>query len=91
MIIRSTIESDCAGRMFYIHHSMGKKIKQYLPKYRTRLSEYDAEQLIKELEQDKTVQNIYLYKVIYRDGKISLLANPNVPIGPLECEDNKRE
>lgn len=89
MIIRSTIESDCDGRMFYIHHSMGKKIKQYLPKYRTRLSEYDAEQLVKELQQDTTIRDIYLYKVIYKDGKISLLANPNSPIGPLECEDRR--
>lgn len=88
MIIRSTIESDCEGRMFYIHQSMGKKIKQYIPKNRTRLSEYNAEQLIKELEKDPSVKTIYLYKIIYKDGKISLLANPNQPIGSIECEDN---
>lgn len=71
---------------------MGNKKKQYLPKYKTRLSEYDAEQLIKDLERDKTVKMIYLYKIIYKDGKISLFANPNVPIGPIECEDdNTRE
>lgn len=89
MIIRSTIESDCEGRMFYIHQSMDKKIKQYLPKYRTRLSEYDAEKLIEELRKDPTVDQIYLYKIIYKDGKISLFANPNKPIGTLECEDDK--
>lgn len=75
--------------MFYIHQSMGKKIKQYLPKYRTRLSEYDAEKLIEELQKDSTVNQIYLYKIIYEDGQISLFANPNKPIGELKCEDNK--
>lgn len=88
MIIRSTIESDCEGQMFYIHQSMGKKIKQYLPKYRTRLSEYDAEKLIEELQKDSTVDSIYLYKIIYKDGKISLFANPNKPIGEIKCEDD---
>lgn len=77
--------------MFYIHQSMGKKIKQYLPKYRTRLSEYDAEKLIEELRKDPTVDQIYLYKIIYKDGKISLFANPNKPIGEIKCEDDKRE
>lgn len=88
MIIRSTINSDCEGRLYYIHSSMGKKIKQYLPKYKTRLSEYDAEQLIDELRKDPSVNQIYLYKVIYKDGKISLFANPNKPIGDLKCEDD---
>lgn len=88
MIIRSTIDSDCEGRMYYIHQSMGKNIKQYLPKYRTRLSEYDAEKLIEELQKDSTVDNIYLYKIIYKDGRISLFANPNRPIGEIKCEDD---
>jgi hypothetical protein len=88
MIIRSTIDSDCEGKMYYIHQSMGKKIKQYLPKYRTRLSEYDAEKLIEELQKDSTVDSIYIYKIIYKDGKISLFANPNKPIGEIKCEDD---
>jgi len=88
MIIRSTIDSDCEGRMYYIHQSMGKKIKQYLPKYRTRLSEYHAEKLIEELQKDSTVDSIYIYKIIYKDGKISLFANPNKPIGEIKCEDD---
>lgn len=88
MIIRSTIESDCEGRLYYTYTSMGKKKKEYLPKYRSRLSEYDAEQLIQKLEKDSTVKTIYLYKVIYSDGRISLLANPNDPIGILQCEDD---
>lgn len=88
MIIRSTIESDCEGRMFYIHQSMGKKVKQYLPKYRTRLSEYDSEKLIEQLQKDSTVDNIYLYKIVYKDGRISLFANPNYPIGEIKCEDD---
>lgn len=88
MIIRSTIDSDCEGRMYYIHQSMGKKIKQYLPKYRTRLSEYDSEKLIEQLQKDSTVDNIYLYKIIYKDGRISLFANPNRPIGEIKCEDD---
>lgn len=88
MIIRSTIDSDCEGRMYYIHQSMGKKIKQYLPKYRTRLSEYDSEKLIEQLQKDSTVDNIYLYKIVYKDGRISLFANPNHPIGEIKCEDD---
>ena len=90
MIIRSTIDSDCEGRMYYIHQSMGKKTKQYLPKYRTRLSEYDAEQLIDNLKKDSSVKNIYLYKIIYEDGTISLIANPNNPLGKLECDDDEK-
>jgi hypothetical protein len=66
---------------------MGKKLKQYLPKYHTRLSEYDAEKLIEQLKKDPTVDQIYLYKIIYKDGQISLLANPNKPIGEIKCED----
>jgi hypothetical protein len=88
MIIRSTIDSDCEGKMYYIHQSMGKKIKQYLPKYRTRLSEYDAEKLIEQLQKDSNVDNIYLYKIIYKDGRISLFANPNNPIGEIKCEED---
>ncbi len=88
MIIRSTINSDCKGRLYYIHRSMGKSIKQYLPKYKTRLSDYDAEQLIESLQKDSSVTQIYLYKITYEDGRISLLANPNKPIGELKCEDD---
>jgi len=88
MIIRSTIDSDCDGRMYYTYKSMGKEHKEYLPKYKTRLSEYDAEKLIESLQKDKTVHNIYLYKITYKDGQISLLANPNKPIGKLQCEDD---
>jgi hypothetical protein len=89
MIIRSTIDSDCDGRMYYIHKSMGKEYKQYLPKYKTRLSEYDSNELIKNLQKDPTVKNIYLYKINYPNGMISLLANPNNPIGKLLCEDQE--
>lgn len=87
MIIRSLIDSDCTGRVYYIYKSMGKEQKQYLPKYKTRLSEYDAEQLIDDLKKDSDVRDIYLYKVTYPDGKISLIANPNYPLGKLSCED----
>jgi hypothetical protein len=90
MIIRSTINSDCNGRMYYIHKSMGKEYKQYLPKYKTRLSEYDSDKLIENLQKDSTVDNIYLYKINYPDGRISLLANPNYPIGKLRCEDKEQ-
>lgn len=88
MIIRSTIDSDCEGRMYYIHTSMGKEYKQYLPKYKTRLSEYNANLLIKDLQKDPKNTTIYLYKITYNDGSISLLANPNSPIGQLRCEDD---
>lgn len=89
MIIRSTIDSDCSGRMYYIHSGKsGKKYKEYIPKYKTRLSEYEAERLIKTLQNDPTTDKIYLYKINYSDGKISLIANPNFPIGKIMCEDN---
>jgi hypothetical protein len=88
MIIRSSIDSDCEGRMYYTYTSMGKEYKEYLPKYRTRLSEYNTEQLIQDLKKDPNVKDIYIYKVNYSDGRISLLANPNYPIGKLSCEDN---
>lgn len=88
MIIRSTIDSTCEGRMYYTYRSMGKEQKEYLPKYKTRLSEYEADRLIENLRRDKTVKTIYLYKIQYSDGRISLLANPNQPIGKFECEDN---
>lgn len=87
MIIRSTIDSDCVGRMYYTHIENGKKYKEYLPKYKTRLSEYESEQLIKTLEKDPSTNNIYLYKILYSDGSISLIAKPNYPIGKIECED----
>jgi|688.fasta_scaffold444266_3 hypothetical protein len=90
MIIRSTISSDCKGRMYYIHKSMGKEYKEYLPKYRTRLSEYDSEELIDSLRKDNSVKDIYLYKIKYSDGRISLLANPNYPVGKFFCEDDDK-
>jgi hypothetical protein len=67
---------------------MGKEYKEYLPKYRTRLSEYDAEKLIENLQKDTSVRDIYIYKITYSDGKISLIANPNYPIGKISCEDD---
>jgi len=89
MIIRTTIDSECNGRMYYTYYSMGKKYKEYLPKYKTRLSEYEAEQLVKKLEQDPSVVTIYLYKITFKDGRISLFAHPNKPVGQLECEDEE--
>lgn len=88
MIIRSSINSDCNGRMYYTYKSMGKEYKEYIPKYKTRLSEYDAEKLIENLKKDVSVRDIYLYKIIYSDGRISLIANPNYPIGKISCEDD---
>lgn len=88
MIIRSVIDTECEGRMYYTYKSMGKEYKEYLPKYRTRLSEYNIEELIKDLQKDPNVRDIYIYKVTYKDGRISILANPNYPIGKLSCEDN---
>lgn len=88
MIIRSNIDSDCQSRMYYTYKSMGKEQKEYLPRYKTRLSEYESERLIENLQRDKTVTTIYLYKITYSDGTISLFANPNKPIGKLHCEDD---
>lgn len=88
MIIRSCIDTECNGRMYYTYTSMGKKYKEYLPKYKTRLSEYDAEKLIESLKKDTSVQDIYIYKIIYPDGYISLIANPNSPLGKIACEDD---
>lgn len=87
MIIRSTISGECRGRMYYVYKSMGKEYKTYLPKYKTRLSEYDAEELIDSLQKDPSVRDIYLYKIVYNDGRISLIANPNYPVGKFFCED----
>jgi hypothetical protein len=67
---------------------MGKDHREYLPKYRTRLSEYEAERLIRDLQKDPGTDNIYIYKINYPDGRISLIANPNKPLGKLMCEDN---
>jgi|688.fasta_scaffold163676_7 hypothetical protein len=89
MIIRTNIDSDCEDRMYYTYKSMGKEQKEYIPKYKTRLSEYEAERLIERLQQDPTIDKIYLYKIKYNDGRISLFANPNHPIGKLSCEDNE--
>lgn len=88
MIIRSNIDSECEGRMYYTYKSMGKEHREYIPKYKTRLSEYEAERLIERLQKDPNVDKIYLYKIKYNDGRISLFANPNQPIGKLGCEDN---
>lgn len=88
MIIRSTINSLCDGRMYYTYKSMGKEYKEYLPKSRTRLSEYNTEIMIEELQKDPTVKTIYIYKVLYSDGTISILANPNKPIDLIRCEDD---
>jgi len=88
MIIRSTINSPCDGRMYYTYKSMGKEYKEYLPKSRTRLSEYNTELMIEELQKDPTVKNIYVYKILYHDGQISIIANPHKPIDLLRCEDD---
>jgi hypothetical protein len=74
--------------MYYTYKSMGKEYKEYLPKSRTRLSEYNTEIMIEELQKDPTVKTIYIYKVLYSDGTISILANPNKPIDLLRCEDD---
>jgi len=87
MIIRSTIDSDCEGRLYYITKHMGKETVVHLPKYKSRLSEYDGEQLIKELRKDPNTKTIYLYKIKYNDGMISLIANPDKPIGSFHCEE----
>lgn len=87
MIIRSNIDTDCKGRMYYTFTNMGKKYKEYLPKYRTRLCEYEAEQLIQDLKKDPSTKDIYIYRINYSDGRVSLIANPNNPLGPLMCED----
>ena len=87
MIVRLNIDSDCEGTLQYTVRSMGQDTVVVLPKYRTRLSEYDSEQLIQELQKDPTVESIYLYKITYPNGQISLLANPNKPIGKLECNE----
>lgn len=89
MIIRSSINSNCRGRMYYTYKNMGKEYKEYIPKYKTRLSEYDADQLIENLKRDVSIRDIYLYKIIYDDGNISLIANPNYPIGKISCEDDE--
>jgi hypothetical protein len=88
MIIRSTINSPCDGRMYYLYKSMGKQQREYLPKSKTRLSEYNTDLMIQELQKDSSVKNIYVYKVKYDDGQISILANPNYPIDGLYCEDD---
>jgi len=90
MIIRSTIDSECQGHLYYTYNSMGREYKEYLPKHRTRLSEYNADMLIKELLSDPTVKTVYLYKITYSDGRISLIANPNNPLGPFNCEDSEK-
>ena len=87
MIIRSTIDSDCQGKMYYTYKSMGKDQKEYLPKHKTRLSEYYIDKLINDLQKDPKTKDIYIYKVNYPDGRLSILANPNFPIGKLTCED----
>lgn len=88
MIIRSTIDSECKGQMYYLHTNMGKTHKEYLPRYKTRLSDYQSEQLIKDLQKDPNTRDIYIYKINYADGGISLIANPNKPLGKLMCEDD---
>lgn len=88
MIIRSTIDSDCQTRLYYTFKSMGKEYKEYLPKYRTRLSEYESEELIKDLQKDPNTRDIYIYKINYSDGSISLIANPNYPLGKFLCEND---
>lgn len=91
MIVRLNIDSDCKGRLYYNPKNMGKDTIVYLPKYRSRLSEYDAEELIKELQKDKNIKDIYLYKITYDDGRISLIANPDGPIGLFICEDTEKK
>lgn len=89
MIIRSTIDSECENRMYYIFTSMGKEHREYLPKYKTRLSEYHSEQLIKDLQKDPNTKDVYIYKINYPDGRISLIANPNHPLGKFLCENDE--
>lgn len=83
MIIRLNINSNCKGLLFYNKNE--DHISMPLLRYKTRLSEYEGEQLIAELRDNPDVSNIYLYKIKYLDGTISLLANANKPIGQLDC------
>lgn len=82
MIIRLNIDSDCGKNLYYTN--MGKLTK--IPRYKTRLSEYEGEQLLKELQQDPNNRSIYLYTIKYPDGKMSIIANPNYPLGALVCK-----
>lgn len=83
MIVRLNIDSDCDG----ILHYTKEKSTIYLSKYRSRLTEYEGEQLIKEIKDIMPeTQTIYLYTIRYPDGKVSVVATPDKPIGQLTCE-----
>lgn len=83
MIVRVSIDSDCEGILSY----QDQQSSVYVPKHRSRLTEYEGEQLIKELRSnDPSLTTIYLYTIKYPDGKVSVIAIPNHPIGKLNCD-----
>lgn len=87
MVIRLNIHSDCDGPLYYTTKNMGVETIVSLPRYKTRLSEYESHNLIQKLKDDPSVEKIYLYKINYPDGSLSLFANPNEPIRQLECHE----
>lgn len=83
MIVRVSIDSDCEGLLTY----KAEQSSIYLSKYRSRLTEYEGEQLVKELKlNNPSLETIYLYTIKYPDGKVSIVAIPNNPIGKLTCD-----
>lgn len=83
MIVRVSIDSDCEGLLTY----QTEQSSIYLSKYRSRLTEYEGEQLVKELKSNNpSLATIYLYTIKYPDGKVSIVAIPNNPIGKLTCD-----
>ena len=89
MVIRLDIISPCTGILSYKIGSYPSQIYVPLSKYKTRTSEYDSEELINKAKKDPSIKKMYLYKIQYPDGSISLILNPNEPIGELFCDEPK--
>lgn len=81
MIIRVDIKTDCNRCLFYQNQQGWSRID----KQKSRLSEYEREELLKTINFDPSKDSVYLYKIIHPDGCFSVVSSLNKAIGQLSC------
>lgn len=81
MIIRVDIKTDCSDCLYYKDNREWSVIH----KSKTRLSEYEREELLKTINFDPAKDSVYLYRMIHPDGSVSLVYSINKAIGKLSC------
>ena len=71
MIIRVEIKTDCKQCLYYQNQQGWFKID----KHKTRLSEYEREELLKTIDFDPSKDSVYLYRIHHPDGSFSIVSS----------------